>query len=252
MTGTGQVAVDTDSDTWLRRLTPTTTTPGTRLVCFPHAGGAATWFASFARTLAPAVEVIGVQYPGRQDRRREPFLDVPALADRVAAALADRPGPAVLFGHSLGAVVAYEVARRHPVEHLVVSGRRAPSVSRPDAVHRLSDEGLVAELRKVGGTSAAFLDDAEILAMILPATRADYRAVETYVPQPGPPLDVPVTALVGDADPYTSVPDVAAWAAATTGPFTLRQFAGGHFFLDDHRAAICAELATLVGGGDAR
>ncbi|WUI00885.1 alpha/beta fold hydrolase [Spirillospora sp. NBC_00431] len=216
--------------------------PGTsvRLFCFPHAGGSATRYFPLSRSLAPELEVSSVQYPGRQDRRAEPYLDnIPELADRVFEVLrgaVDRPF--AMFGHSMGAVLAFEVTRRledagapAPLR-LFVSGRRAPSRHRPGTVHQRDDAGIVAALREVGGTDPRLLEDEEMLATVVSVTRNDYKAAETYRWSPGPPLSCPVTALVGSDDPQTTVDEAAAWEEHTTGEFDLRVLPGGHFYLD--------------------
>ncbi|MFF0579305.1 thioesterase II family protein [Streptosporangium saharense] len=233
----------TDRDRWIRQLRGG---QGRLLICFPHAGGSATAYRTFAQVVTGDVEVVGVQYPGRQDRRTEPPpSSVTALADDVAAVLngwLDRPY--ALFGHSMGATLAYEVACRlegagdAPVR-LFVSGRRAPSWRRDleGRVHLSTDAELVAELRALGGTDTAFLDDEELLAMVLPVTRADYRAVETYRWQPVPPLRCPITALLGADDPRVRREQVAAWTVHTMAGFELHVFPGGHFYLADNGAA---------------
>ncbi|WP_308439247.1 thioesterase II family protein [Streptomyces sulfonofaciens] len=229
-----------------------------RLFCFPHAGGSASYYFPYSKELAPGVELSAVQYPGRQDRRLEPLVDdIAELADRVHEALrgtlADGDGrPFAFLGHSMGAVVAFEVAQRLKQRdgtvpaHLFASGRRAPSRRRDlaDAVHKRDDAGVVRELRTVGATDPRFLGDPELLAAILPVTRNDYRAIETYAWTAGPALDCPITALVGDRDPQTTTDEASAWAEHTTGEFDLRVFPGGHFFLDAHRA----EVAELISG----
>ncbi|MEU4252578.1 alpha/beta fold hydrolase [Amycolatopsis sp. NPDC026612] len=234
-----------------------------RLVCLPHAGGSASFFFPLAKALAPAVEVLAVQYPGRQDRRLEPPVDsIGGLTSRLLDVL--RPfddRPLALFGHSMGALIGYEVALRMaetglpaPV-HLFASGRRAPSRYRDDDLRGVSDERLVAELRKLGGSDAAMLADPELLAMILPAIRSDYRAVETYRHEPGRRLDCPVTVFTGDRDPRVSVDEARAWAGHTTGPAELRVLPGGHFFLVDQAALMIATItgkltgAALAGSG---
>ncbi|RKT54482.1 thioesterase II family protein [Saccharothrix australiensis] len=212
-----------------------------RLICFPHAGGAASAYLPLARVLSSFAEVWCVQYPARQERRREPhFGTVPALADMVAEALGE--GPYAFFGHSMGAVVAYEVAHRVTPTALIVSGRRAPSTTRSERVHLRDDDGVLAEIRALSGTDQRILDNDELLRMVLPTLRADYRAVETYEFPGHPPLSTPITALVGDRDPKATVPEVEAWAGHTTGPFGLHVLPGGHFFLDDRRQ----EVAALV------
>ncbi|MFI9639182.1 thioesterase II family protein [Micromonospora sp. NPDC051925] len=241
---------------WVRRFHPAPDCAA-RLVCLPHAGGSASFFHPVSRALAPAVEVLAMQYPGRQDRRHEAAVDnVPDLADQILDALRhldDRP--LALFGHSMGAVLGYEVALRMrdaglpPPAHLFVSGRRAPSRYRPDGVHHLPDAQLVAELQTLSGTEPTILADPEVLEMILPAVRSDYRAVETYRHDPDRRLDCPVTVLVGDSDPRVSVDEARAWDEHTTGPIELRVLPGGHFFLVDRSVDVIAILRQeLVGG----
>lgn len=241
-----------DDGTWIRRFHPRPDS-GVRLVCLPHAGGSASFFFPLSQAMPPFVEVLAVQYPGRQERRGEPAVDsVPELADRVFEALApwtDRP--LALFGHSLGGMVAFEVARRFERQPgtaaalLFASACRAPSVPRhPEKgwVHLKDDAGLVEELVSLGGTDPRLFADDEFLSMVLPAVRADYRAAERYVREPGEPLRCPVVALTGDSDPRVGDADVKAWEEATEGTFDLLSFPGGHFYLNGrHR-----EVARVV------
>lgn len=231
-----------DTGLWLRRLAEAPE-GAPRLVCFPHAGGAASWFQPFAQAFSGRRELVAVQYPGRQDRRSEPLLDdIRVLADRIAPLLT-RDRPLHLFGHSMGAMIAFEVALRVSPDHLFVSGRRAPQIVRDDRVHLRDDAGLIAEVRRLAGTNARVFDDEELVRMVLPAIRADYRAAETYRYRPGPALSCPLTALTGDADPKASVEEVGQWRERTTGPFSLRVFSGGHFFLSDNRNAVAAVVS---------
>ena len=233
--------------TWLRRYRDAPHARH-RLICLPHAGGSATFYHPVARALGPDVDVLAVQYPGRQDRRGEPFTEtVTELADQVVAALATVPGlPLTFFGHSMGALVAFEVARRleTPVTGLFVSGRGAPSNTYSEDVHLLPDAGLLAELRKLDGTDARMFDDPDVVDMIMPVLRNDYRAVETYSYTPGPPLSCPVHAMVGDRDPKAGQAEAKGWAEHTTGEFTITEYAGGHFYLTNHLPAILAEITA--------
>ncbi|WP_439656197.1 thioesterase II family protein [Lentzea sp. HUAS TT2] len=226
-----------DTDLWLRRLAEAPA-GAPRLVCFPHAGGSASWYQPFARHFEGRAELIAVQYPGRQDRRSEPLIDdIRSLAEEIAPLLR-RDRPLHLFGHSMGAMIAFEVALRNEPDHLFVSGRRAPQIERDDRVHERDDAGLIAEVRKLAGTNARVFDDEELVRMVLPAIRADYRAAETYRYRPGPALRCPLTALTGDADPKASVDEVERWGERTDGDFALEVFPGGHFFLSDNRSAV--------------
>ncbi|WP_424217648.1 thioesterase II family protein (plasmid) [Streptomyces sp. BI20] len=226
---------------WFRRYHPRPDAEA-RLICLPHAGGSATAYHRLSALLPAGVEALSVQYPGRQDRRAEPCAaTVTELADRLTPLLlplADRP--LILFGHSMGATLGYEIARRLEHGHgilpraLYVSARRSPTSPRTETVHLLDDDGVIAEMRALSGTASAVLDDEELLRMALPAIRADYRAAETHEHTPGPPVSCPVHALTGTEDPKATVEEVRAWSEHTTGPFTLHTFPGGHFYLTDH------------------
>jgi surfactin synthase thioesterase subunit len=229
-----------DDDLWCRRYRPSRTAT-TRLVGLPHAGGSATFFLPVSAALGPAVDVVAIQYPGRQDRRSErPIDDMAVLADRIHAILRRQPElPLTLFGHSMGAVIGFEVTRRleaegHGPVRLFASGRRAPATYRNETVHLRDDAGIIAEVRKMSGTASSVLGDDEIMRAALPALRADYRATETYTCAPEVTVNCPITALTGDNDPKTTLDEAKAWAEQTTGSFDLHVFTGGHFFLTDH------------------
>jgi surfactin synthase thioesterase subunit len=232
---------------WLRRFHPAPEAP-MRLVYFPHAGGAANSSFQLSAALPPVAEVVSVQYPGRHDRFGEPCVDsLGTLADEVTPwldALDDKP--MAFFGHSMGSILAFEVARRLRAEqgdvgggaasaptHLFVSGRRAPTIFREERVHLMDDGGLVDDLRALQGTDDSIFDDPDVMQLVLPAVRADYRAIETYVYEPGPPLACPVTAVIGDSDPRVDRADAEAWRQQTTGEFRLHVFPGGHFYLGE-------------------
>lgn len=238
-----------DADLWCRRYRPARNATA-RLVCLPHAGGSAPFFLPVAAALSPGVEVLAIQYPGRQDRRGEqPLTDMDTLADSIYEVLRGQSGlPVTLFGHSLGAIVGFEVARRleaggdDPVK-LFASGRRGPSTRRDEAVHLRDDTGILAEVRRLNGTSSALLNDDELMRAALPGLRADYRVAETYRCPPDVTVDFPITVLTGDADPKTTPGEANAWAAHTTGAFDVRVFTGGHFFVTDHVDAINGMLS---------
>ncbi|WP_414167021.1 thioesterase II family protein [Streptoverticillium reticulum] len=242
-----------DNSLWIRRYHPRPDA-AVRLVCLPHAGGSASFYFPVSRSMPDFADVLCVQYPGRQDRRTEPLIDnIPDLADKVYAALlpwADRP--LALFGHSMGAILAFEVARRLEREKgvvpaaLIASGRRAPSTHRDETVHLRDDEGLIDEVKELSGTDTQLLGDEEVLRMILPSIRADYRAIETYAYEPGEPLRCPVLGLIGDDDPKATVEEAAAWEQHTEGPFSLQVFPGGHFYLAQHQAEVIKAMADVL------
>ncbi|KUN65975.1 thioesterase II family protein [Streptomyces griseorubiginosus] len=240
------------STLWIRRFQPRPAAP-VRLVCLPHAGGSATFFAGLPSLLGAGVEVLAVQYPGRQDRRNEPFVD--SLAELTGAVVdellpwTDRP--LALFGHSLGAVLAFEVARGltaagHVPAALFVSGRRAPSRQRPGYAHQLDDDGLLREIRRLSGTDDRVFADEELVRMVLPAIRADYRIVENYRYEPGPPLDCPLTVFTGTDDPKVSAAEAAAWGEHTSDTFGLHTLPGGHFFLTAHQERLTEEITKVL------
>ena len=247
-----------DTDLWVRRFHPAPSTP-TQLVCFPHAGGSASFYFPLSRALATTTDVLTVQYPGRQDRRAEPCFDsVTELADAVTEVLLptlDRP--VALFGHSMGASLAFEVAMRmerrsvEPVA-LFVSGRRAPSRFREENFHLRDDDTLLREVARLSGTDSQVLQDEEVLRMVLPAIRGDYRAAETYRFVGGDPLHTPIHAHTGESDPKAELDDVRAWSTHTTGRFTMTTYPGGHFYLSEQTGkltdAIAHELLRTVGG----
>lgn len=225
-----------------------------RLVCFPHAGGTARFYRNWPGEFSNKVEVRSVQYPGHEDRiREETVCEMSLLADMAAEAVAplmDRP--LALFGHSLGAVVAYEVARRladiRPdfLACLFVSGREAPVPARRQVKHLADDDTLWGELRRLGGTDSAILDHAGWRSLLLPVLRSDYQLDETYRYRPGPKLDCQVVACMGDSDPETDSVRSAAWGELTSGQFDLRTFPGDHFYLVPRRAEVTRMIARYL------
>lgn len=223
---------------WLRGYRAVTD-PRVRLVCLPHAGGTANFFHPWAAQLPAWIDHRAVCYPGRQDRLGEPCVtDMDTLADEVTRALApllDRP--LALFGHSMGAAVAYEVALRLERDHatrpvrLFVSGRPAPHLAKVTNLAEHSDDDLVREIRALGEVDQGVLDDPDLRELILPPLRADYRLIDAYRPVEPPRTATPIVSYVGISDPGCSVPAARAWSELTTGGFDFRVFPGDHFYL---------------------
>ncbi|RAJ38452.1 surfactin synthase thioesterase subunit [Kitasatospora sp. SolWspMP-SS2h] len=239
---------------WVVRTAPH---PGARLrlVCFAYAGGGSSAFADWPRGLPDDVEVCAVRLPGRESRIfQRAHTDVEDLLPDLTEALAEhcRP-PFALFGHSMGALIAFALTRRLRAlgapapAHLVVSGRRAPQLAhnRP-LIHHLPEEQFLARLRELGGTPDALLADARVMRLVLPGLRADFQLNDSYTHRPQEPLPVPITAFGGRADPDVDPAGLAAWARQSTGAFTLRMFDGGHFFLHTAQAEVLAELSRLL------
>ncbi|TQF02543.1 thioesterase [Kitasatospora acidiphila] len=244
----------TMAEQWFRCLTPPTATPRLRLLLFPHAGGAAGYFRAWGQAVPAGVEVLAVRYPGREDRFREPLIgSVAGLADPIAEACASlTDAPLAFFGHSMGAMVAYETARRlaghSTLRAVFLSSRPAPGHETKRGLANATDAELVADLTELGGTDAEFLKYPELLELILPVLRNDYSVVDGYRPEPGAaPLELPVTGYLGDSERYVDEAGVAAWAERTNGPFALRSFTGGHFYLADHTQELLGDMLGRLG-----
>jgi pyochelin biosynthesis protein PchC len=240
---------------WLRRYGAFA--PGrATLVCFPHAGGSASLFFGWAAGVAAHLNLLAVQYPGRQDRRGEPFVEsITALADLIAAEVVGSvTGPLLFFGHSMGATVAFETARRiealgGTVAGIFASARRAPSHHRPESLHTGSDADIIAELLRLDGTAASLLADDDAVRMILPAVRNDYRAIETYRCAPGAVVRCPITVLAGDQDAHLTEAEARRWSQHTTGRCSVRLFRGGHFYLIPHRRQVIELILDHMSNG---
>jgi medium-chain acyl-[acyl-carrier-protein] hydrolase len=246
-----------DPDPWIHRKSRTAT-PRLRLFCFPYAGGGAAVYRAWADALPDGVEVCAIRLPGRDLRLGEPpFRRVGDAAERIADALHRHLDlPYAIFGHSMGAVLGYEVARRIRSDtgleprRLLVSGHRAPHrPARRPPLHCLADDALIDAIRKLNGTPAEVFEHRELLALMLPLLRADFELVETWRELPGPRLSCPVTALGGDQDSGVPPEDLAAWHAVTDGPFTSVLFKGDHFFINTARDTVLdllrRQLATF-------
>ncbi|MFE9775286.1 thioesterase II family protein [Streptomyces sp. NPDC005931] len=220
--------------------------PALRLVCFPPAGTTARFFHPWQADLTDHIELAVVQYPGRDDRSGEPMPDhVEGLAQPVARALAGPTEvPFVLFGHGLGAAVAFETARslarmRAPSPRaLFVSAHPAPMESPRGTPLPHADEPVMAPRHLNGLRPQA----------VAPSTvHADLRLADRYRYRPGPPLDCPLTAIVGTRDTTVAARHAEGWRYCTTGPFTLRAMPGDHFYLVPRRSDLVAFLLTSLG-----
>ncbi|MFI1996710.1 thioesterase II family protein [Actinoplanes sp. NPDC020271] len=239
-------------NTWVRQFNPAHEAP-VRVVCFPHAGGAASYFHPLSRALFPHADVLAIQYPGRQDRFGEPCIeDIFLIAERISDELltwSDRP--LVLFGHSMGAAVAFETALRlesHEVTPLILfaSGRNAPSVRRRQRVDLATDAELIAEVKRLNGANAAFLSDEALLEVVMPSIRSDHRAVARYHNSTARPLRCPIVAMLGDVDPIVDIAEAQRWSHHTLSSFRMRVFSGGHFFLEQHADAVLDEIRASI------
>jgi len=247
------VRIDELNGSWLRRFYAGPR-GSLRLVCMPHAAGTAACYSGWHNHVPDWVDVMAVQYPGREDRYAEPCVDrISELAAGVTAEIMTGGSePVALFGHGMGALVAYEVAillqrRGRPAVHLAVSGQAAPSRHQlGGTVHYGGEDELVAELLRVGSVEPGMLADPELRALILPAALADYRAVETYRPSIAPVLNLPLTSYYGLADKGVKEADAGCWYEVTYGRFHLRCWPGDHFYLRPREQSLVRDLSTRL------
>ena len=221
--------------------------PRARLICVPHAGGSASMFFAYPDDLPRDVEVCAVQLPGRGPRLSEPpFTRMEPLVESLAEALAGMDdAPVAMFGHSLGALIAFELAHRLHTAHLFISGQAAPHLPRRrPAIHTRPSSAIIAELRRLGGTPAVVLEDPELLELMLPVVRADFAVCETYAYQHRDPLDCPITVLGGLQDTEASPLELAAWRGYTTADFGLQLFEGDHFYVLSRRSSLVGTIAA--------
>ncbi|MBI5302094.1 MAG: thioesterase [Chloroflexi bacterium] len=230
-----------------------------RLFCFPYSGSNAALFHAWQDDLPLDIEVCPVQLPGRGTRIGEPpFTRLASLVHATANALLPHlDKPFALFGHSLGALLSFELARYlrryHHVSpvHLIVSGHGAPHIpDRNPPIHKLPDAEFIAQLREFKGTPAEVLENAELLQIVLPVLRADFEACETYTYSPDARLDCSISAFGGLDDEYVSRKEIEEWRAQTTAVFLVRMFPGDHFFINTARASVLRmvgqELASII------
>jgi len=223
-----------------------------RLFCFPYAGGSAAIFRTWPNNLPAMIEVRPVELPGRGARLKEPpFTHFPSLVQATAEALVTvLDQPFAFFGHSMGALIGFELIRyfrknqiKTPV-HLFVSGHTAPHIlSKHRPIHNLPENEFIEELRQLNGTPEAVLQNQELMQLLIPILRADFAINETYRCQNDAPLACPMTVFGGCQDRDVTQDTLEAWREHTTGAFSLHLFEGDHFFLQRNEKEI---LQTIV------
>ncbi len=230
--------------------------PKLRLFCFAYAGGSAWIFRPWAKQLPDDIEVIAIELPGRGKRLVEPAIaDLTTLIETLGPQLLPYLNiPFAFFGHSMGALVAFELSRwlRRTVQlipaHLWVSAARAPQLPvAPPLMHTLPAEDFISRLQHYQGTPISVLNNAELMSLMLPALRADFTVLETYRYQPKAPLKCPITGLWGQQDNIVSQADVAAWQVHTP-EFELEAVTGDHFFMQQPLFAsrLLPKLAAII------
>jgi surfactin synthase thioesterase subunit len=227
------------------------------LFCLPHAGGNAARFAAWSSWLPGWARVVPVDLPGHGRRLLEPRLTQwqPLVTDITAAISEQAAGAYAVFGHSLGALVGYEVCRTledrgRPPALLATAARNGPSAGASRApIHDLPDDQFLSSIQRLGGTPANVAGYPDLLRVFLPVLRADMRLDETYGRSPRPPLSCPIATFGGRQDKMTDEAGLLAWERETIGGFELTYVEGGHFFLEEPEFAggLVARLARLFG-----
>ncbi|HKX28577.1 MAG TPA: alpha/beta fold hydrolase [Blastocatellia bacterium] len=223
-----------------------------KMFCFPYAGGSAMIFRRWADSLPPTVQVIPVELPGRGARlKEEPLVSLPVLIDELEPRihpLLDQPF--VLFGHSMGAMIAFELARALRRKHgrepqaLLVAGRRAPQIPWTEPVtYDLPRDEFIEELIKLDGTPKEVLEHAELMELMIPLLRADFQLVQTYQYQAGTPLQCPISVYGGLEDHETPREKLLPWKEMTASGFAVQMLPGDHFFIRSNQS----QLLELVG-----
>ena len=265
MDGAGGVAMDVDADAdadaerarWLRdQNPPTQLTGGIRLFCFAHAGAGASTFHGWPELVGPGVQVTAVQLPGREDRIRErAHEDLEALLGELVPVLAGAvDGPYALFGHSMGALVAYEAARRLVVQgvpapvHIFASALGAPHAPyRTRYVSTLPEKEFKRAMVTMSGLPKEAVQEPAFLSLLLPTLRADFRLCESYEHVDSAPLPCRLTVLTG-ADDDVAPLDLALWRELNTGRFRIRVIDGDHHFVVTHRRQVAEVVRAGLAG----
>ena len=220
-----------------------------RLFCLPFAGGGASFYRDWGKDLPAGVDVCPIQLPGRETRLREPpHQRIEPLLEEVLTALRPWTGlPYALFGHSMGALIVFELARKlsgTPPVHVYVSGNTAPQLEIPSSLrHDLTDQEFMDVLLRMEGMNPEILASPELMQMLIPRMRADCEANDYYRYYDAPPLACPLSVYDAADDPQTTPDSVEAWSENTTAEFASHRLEGGHFFLQSQRAAFMARFA---------
>lgn len=230
-----------------------------RLVCLTYAGRGASGFADWPRLVGGTADVLAVQLPAREERRTDPpVTDIAALRERLLPELLPwLDGPFVLFGHCMGGLLAASIATTLSAEHgrapeaLVLSGTAPPWQQEAlGELENLTDGEFIRGLRKAGALTRKQIAEPAVLALMLPAIRADYVLFEStregFAEPASAPLHCPLELFAGESDTAIDPDRMRAWGALTTGPVALRMFPGDHFFLDTAAADVAAAVAGIV------
>lgn len=228
----------------------------TRIFCFPYAGGGAGVFRGWSDWVPEHIEVCGIQLPGRWGRFNQPALrsmdHIVQTLGKELQGLLDKPF--AFFGHSMGALLAYELSRyllekEMPLpSFLALSAYGKPVSAKPesDQSFGLPDEEFIEKVRSYGGVPPELAQNRELLTVFLPTLRADFEVIDTYNPQLGLKLPVPILGFGGSHDHQMSVPSIQAWEEATSSSFEMEVLEGDHFFIKTHGPKIMGKIARKM------
>lgn len=254
------ISTTANPQAWFRVLKPNPHA-SQRIICLPHAGGSASFFRTWVRAIPASVELVAIQYPGREERIEEPCIeDMTTLVNALEHNLALLPQllqkPYVFFGHSMGAAVAYELClklqrqqRRLPT-HLVVSASEGPGCVKPTEFYKASDADLLEEIVRLNENLAHLRLSAELQAIVMPVLRGDYRLIESYARQTPhwQTVDTRIVAMLGTEDTELTREEAQVWAQVSAHKFNIHSFSGGHFYPSEQAGAIIEVLMGLLQG----
>lgn len=226
-----------------------------RLICFPFAGGAASFFHSWQALMPDEIELVAIELPGRASRIKEPLITqgCELLDELEKLGLFSEPEPFAFFGHSMGAYIAFELSRRLKKKHkpqplaLFLSARQAPNLNKKEKqLHDLPEKEFVQQIANLNGMPKEVLDNAELMEIVSPVLRADCKLLETWHYVESEQLNLPITAMMGEGDPSTKESQIKNWAAFTSNSFNLVKFPGDHFFINTVKKAVVDEIVKAL------
>jgi medium-chain acyl-[acyl-carrier-protein] hydrolase len=243
-----------NSTNWLTCFQPDAH-PQIRLFCFPYAGAGASIFSAWTKLLPQSIELCVVKLPGRESRFKEPlFYQLSSLIKDLVSALCPYLDlPFVFFGHSVGALICFELTRQLRQQnlplplHLLVSGRRAPQLPERFApIYNLPEPEFIEELRHFNGTPESLLENQDFMKFFFPILRADLAIDETYIYTAEEPFDCSITTFGGFKDYRVNLEELSAWEKQTSHSFRLQMFSGDHFFLNQEKDALLKAISETL------
>lgn len=229
--------------------------PKYRLFCFPYAGGgAAAIYRTWQQSLPPEVEVCPILLPGRETRFTEPaYVQIEMLVQKLSEEILPYLNvPFQFFGHSMGALISFELTRQLRRQHqpqptqLFVSAHRAPQITRhQESIYALPEKEFIESIKKLGGTPETILQNDELMQLFLPVLRADFELCEVYQHKTEAPLAMPIAAFGGLEDKDVPIADLEAWRSQTTSSFSMQTFAGGHFYLHPYQKQLLQTISAF-------